>query len=176
MEGAGPGADGAPGRVSPRRSFNSMRSRAMSTETVLRVQRHFEGMPLPGKAHPGDAGFDLTAMAVEALRPRVFAFDTGISVQVDAGFYCEVVPRSSIVKSDFMQANGVGVIDPDYRGRILVVLRYLGEGDGAAEAAGLVGQRIAQLLVRRLEDVRVVAAEELAGTARGAGGFGSTGK
>ncbi len=148
----------------------------MSAETVLKVQRHFQGMPLPGRAHASDAGLDLTAMALEPVRPRVFAFDTGISVQVAQGYYCEVVPRSSIARSDFMQANSVGVIDPDYRGRIIVVLRYLGEGDGAGEAEALVGQRIAQLLVRRLEPVRVEAVDGLVETVRGAGGFGSTGK
>lgn len=148
----------------------------MSEETVLRVQRHYEGMPLPSRAHPADAGFDLTAMTVESLRERVFAFDTGISVQVANGFYCEVVPRSSIVKTDFMLANGVGVIDPDYRGRIRIVLRYMGTGDGTAEAQELVQQRIAQLLVRRLEPVRVEAADMLENTVRDQGGFGSTGK
>jgi dUTP pyrophosphatase len=143
----------------------------------LRVQRHFPGMPLPAKAHASDAGFDLTAMAVEPLRPGVFAFDAGISVQAEPGFYCEVVPRSSIVKTDFVQANSVGVIDPDYRGRIRVVLRYVGTAadGGAAEARALVGSRIAQLLVRRVEPVHVEAAESLEDTPRGAGGFGSTG-
>ena len=148
----------------------------MNNDTVLRVLRHYAGMPLPAKSHPGDAGFDLTAMAVEPLRERVYAFDTGVSVQVAEGFYCEVVPRSSIVKTDFMLANGVGVIDPDYRGRIRVVLRYLGKGGGAGEAQALIHQRIAQLLVRRLESVRLEAAETLDDTLRGKGGFGSTGK
>ena len=148
----------------------------MKDETVLRVQRHYEGMPLPAKSHPGDAGFDLTAMEVEQLSEGVFAFDTGVSIQVDEGFYCEVVPRSSIVKTDFMLANSVGVIDPDYRGRIRVVMRYMGRGDGPAAAGALVGQRIAQLLLRRLEPARVEAAESLDDTARGLGGFGSTGK
>ena len=145
---------------------------------ALRIQRHFPDMPLPGRGHPGDAGLDLTAMAVEQQRPRVFAFDAGISVQPPVGYYCEVVPRSSMVKTDFMLANSVGVIDPDYRGRIRVVLRYLGTaGDGGqADAQSLLGTRIAQLLVRRLEPVRVEAAESLAETARGPGGFGSTGR
>lgn len=148
----------------------------MSDEPVLRVQRHYEGMPLPAKSHPGDAGFDLTAMDFEPLRDGVYSFDTGVSVQVDEGYYCEVVPRSSIIKTDFVLANSVGVIDPDYRGRIRVVLRYLGQGGGEAEARALLNQRIAQLLVRRLERARVEAAEALEDTARGQGGFGSTGK
>ncbi|MDH4247615.1 MAG: dUTP pyrophosphatase [Deltaproteobacteria bacterium] len=143
----------------------------------LKIQCHFPGMTLPGRAHPDDAGMDLTAMAVECQRAGVFAFDTGISVAPESGYYCEVVPRSSIVKSDFIQGNSVGVIDPSYRGRILVVLRYLGsEPDaGWSRASALVGTRIAQLLVRRLEPVRVVAVETLDETRRGSGGFGSSG-
>lgn len=145
---------------------------------LLKVKRHFEEMPLPGRGHPGDAGLDLTAMAVEMLRPRVFSFDTGISVEPPPGTYCEVVPRSSMVKTDFMLANSVGVIDADYRGRIRVVLRYLGEAadGGRAEAEAMIGSRIAQMLVRRLEPVRVEAADTLADTGRGPGGFGSTGR
>ena len=143
----------------------------------LKIQRHYPDMPLPSRAHPDDAGLDLTAMAVEMLRPGVFVFDTGVSLAPEAGYYCEVVPRSSIVKTEFIQANSVGVIDPSYRGRIRVVLRYLGReaDEGAAQAAALVGTRIAQLLVRRNEPVRVVAAEALDETRRGAGGFGSSG-
>ncbi len=145
---------------------------------LLKVQRHFEDMPLPSRGHPGDAGLDLTAMAMEMPRPKVYAFDTGISVEPPPGTYCEVVPRSSMVKTDFMLANSVGVIDPDYRGRIRVVLRYLGEAadGGRAEAEAMIGSRIAQLLVRRLEPVQVEAAEFLADTSRGPGGFGSTGR
>ncbi|MBI4083583.1 MAG: dUTP pyrophosphatase [Candidatus Lambdaproteobacteria bacterium] len=133
-------------------------------------------MPLPARAHAGDAGFDLTAMACEPLRPRVFSFDTGVSVQISPGFYCEVVARSSVVHTDFMLANGVGVIDPDYRGRIRVVLRYLGEGDGMAQAQALLGGRVAQLIVRRREAVRIEPALELDATARAGSGFGSTGR
>jgi dUTP pyrophosphatase len=141
----------------------------------LKIQRHYPGMTLPCRAHASDAGLDLTAMAVEAVRPGVYRVDTGVSVQPPSGYYCEVVPRSSIVKSDFVQANSVGIIDPDYRGRILVLLRYLGGGDGAAQAQALVGSRVAQLLVRKLEALEVEASDALDATPRGAGGFGSSG-
>jgi dUTP pyrophosphatase len=147
----------------------------ISEGPVLRIQTHFPGMTLPARVHPDDAGLDLTAMAVEPLRPRVFSFDMGVSVQAPDGFYCEVAPRSSIVKTDFVMANSVGIIDPGYRGRVRVVMRYLGEGDGAAEAQALVGTRIAQLLVRRREALRVEPAEFLEQSARGTGGFGSSG-
>jgi dUTP pyrophosphatase len=142
---------------------------------TLKVQRHFPDMPLPSRGHPSDAGLDLTAMEVQQVRPGVFSVDTGVSVHPPAGYYCEVVPRSSIVKSDFFQANSVGIIDPDYRGRILVMLRYLGPGDGIEAARNLVGKRVAQLILRRLEAVQVEGVDSLADTSRGAGGFGSTG-
>ncbi|MDH5752207.1 MAG: dUTP pyrophosphatase [Deltaproteobacteria bacterium] len=143
----------------------------------LKIQCHYPGMSSPSRAHHDDAGLDLCAMDVTEQRRGVFAFDTGVSVAPEDGYYCEVVPRSSIVKSDFFQGNSVGVIDPAYRGRIMVVLRYLGEnGDGGLSAArSLVGKRIAQLLVRRLETVLVEQVESLEDTHRGAGGFGSTG-
>jgi len=141
----------------------------------LKIQRHYRDMPLPSRGHPRDAGLDLTAMKVELVRPGVFSVDTGVSVQPPDGYYCEVVPRSSIVKSDFFQANSVGIIDPDYRGRILVMLRFLGTGDGVNAAQELVGKRVVQLIVRRLEPVQVESVDALTETTRGAGGFGSTG-
>lgn len=149
---------------------------APDATALLKVLRHGQDVPLPRRAHGDDAGFDLTAWRVECPRPRLYAFDTGISVQLSAGFYCEVVPRSSIVKSDFLMANSIGIIDPGYRGRILVMLRYLGEDDGEAAAQGLLGTRIAQLLVRRREPCAVQAVATLDDTARGTGGFGSTGR
>ena len=133
-------------------------------------------MALPSRAHATDAGLDLVAMAVEPVRPGVFRVDTGVSVEPPPGYFCEVVPRSSIFKTDFMQANSVGIIDPDYRGRILIMLRYLGAGDGVAEAQALVGTRVAQLLVRKLELLDVEASDALDTTVRGSGGFGSTGR
>lgn len=167
-----------PGRTALRGDGAEDAGAAPEHEPELRVQRHSADVPLPSRGHPDDAGLDLTAMAVTRLRPRVFAVDTGVSVQPPAGFYCEVVPRSSIVRTDFIQANGVGVIDPAYRGRVTVVLRYLGDAadGGEADARALVGTRVAQLLVRRLEPVRVTACEALDDTARGSGGFGSTGR
>ncbi len=141
----------------------------------LKIQRHYPGMALPSRAHASDAGLDLTAMAVEPVRPGVFRVDTGVSVQPPPGYYCEVVPRSSVFKTDFIQANSVGIIDPGYRGRIYVMLRHLGAGDGAAQAQALVGNRIAQLLVRRLEALPVEASDALDDTSRGGGGLGSSG-
>ena len=114
-------------------------------------------------------------MSVEQKRPDVFFFDTGISVQMSDGYYVEIVPRSSITKTDFILANSVGIIDPDYRGRILIPLRYVGSDDAMKAAERLLLKRIAQMLVRKLESCQIEIVESLENTVRGKGGFGSTG-
>ncbi len=142
----------------------------------LRVSYRLDDVPRLKRAYAGDAGWDLTGMLVEQWGESLFAFDCGLSVEPPAGYYCEVVARSSLCKEDFMLANGVGVIDAGYRGPILAVLRYLGTASSAKVAADkLLGKRIAQLLVRRLERVQVVSKDSSTETTRGEGGFGSSG-
>ena len=133
-------------------------------------------MPVPSRGHQTDAGIDLTAMAVEQKNHGVFLFDSGISIQISDGYYVEVVPRSSIIKTDFQMANSFGVIDPDYRGRIFIPFRYIGIGDGMLPAESLLKQRIAQMLVRKLETCSIEVVDSLEDTKRGTGGFGSTGR
>ena len=142
----------------------------------LQVKCHYEGMSLPRRAHPNDVGMDVTAMAVEARQANVFFFDTGISFHISPGYYVEVVPRSSIAKTDFVMANSVGIIDPDYRGRLWIPLRYVGSGDSTQAANSLLNTRIAQLLVRRFEPCTLEQVSELPETERAGGGFGSTGR
>ena len=145
------------------------------SKAILKICLHYPEMPVPSRGHASDAGIDLTAMAYEAKADHVFFIDTGVSVQVSQGYYLEVVPRSSIVKKDFIMANSVGIIDPDYRGRIFVPLRYLGEGSAEEACRRLLEQRIAQMIVRRLEPCDIEIVDELDQTVRGEGGFGSTG-
>ena len=133
-------------------------------------------MPIPRRGYQTDAGIDLTAMAVEQKSHGVLMFDSGISIHISDGYYVEIVPRSSIIRTDFYMANSFGVIDPDYRGRILLPFRYIGQGDGIQSAEGLLKQRIAQMLVRKLEPCRMEVVGSLEDTARGKGGFGSTGQ
>jgi len=145
-------------------------------EPRLKMQLHYPGMSLPVKAHPSDAGFDLTCMEVIDKGNQVYFLDTGVSLEPPAGFYVELYPRSSVYKTNFFQANSVGIIDPDYRGRIYFPFRYLGQGDGLAEAKALIGTRIGQLVVKRQEQVQLDLSEHLNDTHRGENGFGSTGK
>jgi len=141
----------------------------------LKIQCHIEEMPLPQRGHETDAGLDLTAFEFEEKKENVFFFNTGISIHISEGYYAEIVPRSSIVKTDFIMANSIGIIDPDYRGLIYVSFRYVGNSDPFTAAKELLKKRIAQLIIRRLEPCSIEIVSSLANTERGKGGFGSTG-
>jgi len=133
-------------------------------------------MPIPKRGHETDAGIDLTVMAIEKKSTNIFFFDTGISIQLSPGFYAEIVPRSSITKTDFFLANSVGIIDPDYRGRIFMPFRYIGNSNSIEAAEKLMHKRIGQMIIRKLENCRIKIVTSLDDTERDVNGFGSTGE
>lgn len=142
---------------------------------TLDIELVSSNVKLPTRAHQTDAGIDLTAYGFIEKNSNVFLFSTGIKVSAPKNFYVEIVPRSSIIKTDFIMANSVGIIDPDYRGEIFVPYRYIGNGDALESARELVGNRIAQLIVREIIPTSINLVDTLNETVRGAGGFGSTG-
>ena len=133
-------------------------------------------MPTPTKAYDSDSGLDVSLIRVTQKRDNVFFFDTGISVEPPEGYYTELVPRSSVYKCDFIMTNSVGIIDQDYRGIVQMPMRWVGEGDGLKAAETLIGQRIGQLILRKLIPFQVELVDELNESQRGANGFGSSGK
>ncbi|MDX2469750.1 MAG: dUTP diphosphatase [SAR324 cluster bacterium] len=141
----------------------------------LKIQLHYPEMPAPKKAHATDAGIDLTCMTIVIKTKDVFFFDCGISVEPPPGYYTQLVPRSSIYKQDFIMANSVGIIDQDYRGKIFMPMRYVGTGDGKKAAMALVGHRVGQLILKKVEDYQIEIVDSLSDTIRGEGGFGSSG-
>ena len=142
---------------------------------ILKIQFHYKNIPTPKKTYSTDAGIDLTAIKYEEKKNNIFYIDTGISIKISKGFYVEIVPRSSIVKTNFIMANSIGVIDPDYRGKIFIALLYTGKNSGKKECEKLINCRIAQMLVRRMEDVKIKIVNDLEKTERGNKGFGSSG-
>jgi len=142
---------------------------------VLKIRFNYPGMSLPERAHETDSGLDLTLMKVIVKRENVFFFDTGVSVEAPAGYYTELFPRSSIYKHDFVMVNSVGVIDHGYRGSLFMPMRYLGGGNGREAAEALLGQRIGQLVLKRLEPCRLEVVCDLSASDRGGKGFGSSG-
>ena len=137
---------------------------------ILRVDAE---LPLPAYARPGDAGLDLHTAETVTLKPgERMAVATGIALAIPPGFAGLVLPRSGLaLRCGVTLLNTPGLIDAGYRGEVKVLLVNLGE---AAVTLGR-GDRIAQLVVQRVEHVTLVPVSEMPPSARGTGGFGSTG-
>jgi dUTP pyrophosphatase len=138
---------------------------------------HGEGLPLPGYQSADAAGFDLPA-AISEGAPLVLApgaralVPTGFTFVLAPGFEAQVRPRSGLaLKNGITVLNSPGTIDADYRGEVQVILVNLGQT--AFEITR--GMRIAQCVVAPVTQAALSEIDEIGKTARGAGGFGSTG-
>jgi dUTP pyrophosphatase len=131
-------------------------------------------VPLPSYAHPGDAGADLTTTVDVRLAAGERALvPTGISIALPEGYVALVHPRSGLAaKFGISIVNAPGTVDAGYRGEIKVLLVNL---DPVEPVVLHRGDRIAQLVVQRVEHARFVEVPRLPGSARGSGGYGSTG-
>ena len=140
----------------------------------LRVRRLHPAARLPSRAHPGDAGLDLHAAEAVELAPGQRAkVGTGIAIELPDDHAGWVLPRSGLAaRHGIGVVNAPGLIDSGYRGEVSVVLVNLDREDTFAVEAGM---RIAQLVVSRVAAPEVVEVAELEASARGTGGFGSTG-
>lgn len=145
----------------------------MSPSLRIRVLPHGQGLPLPAYQSAGAAGLDLCAAEGLLLQPgQRAAVPTGLAIAIPAGFEGQVRARSGLaLKHGLGVANAPGTIDADYRGELKVILINLGHDNVAIER----GQRIAQLVVAPVVQVAINVVDELDDTARGRGGFGSTG-
>jgi dUTP pyrophosphatase len=141
---------------------------------VLDVRRLDPALPLPSYAHPGDAGLDLYAADTTVLQPGERALiPCGVAIAVPAGYVGLVHPRSGLaVDHGLTVLNAPGTIDSGYRGEVKVLLVNLGQSMTEVRH----GQRIAQLVLMRVDLVDVREVDRLDATERGSGGFGSTGR
>jgi dUTP pyrophosphatase len=149
------------------------------TQVTLRVLRlpHGAGLPLPSHQSADAAGLDLMA-AVPENAPMVLApgerglVPTGLAITLPRGFEAQVRPRSGLaVRHGITVLNAPGTIDADYRGEVSVLIVNLGEREFEIRR----GLRIAQLVVAPVTRVQPREVARLDETARGAGGYGSTG-
>jgi dUTP pyrophosphatase len=145
------------------------------TRVEILIQRLDPGLPLPGYAHPGDAGADLYAAEdVELLPGERGTVGTGVAIALPAGYAGFVHPRSGLaLEYGVTIVNAPGTIDAGYRGEIRVTLLNT---DTKQPIRLRRGDRIAQLVVQRVERATFYEVERLPGAARGANGFGSTGR
>jgi dUTP pyrophosphatase len=141
---------------------------------TLRVRRLDDRAQLPTRAYPGDAGLDLYSLEDGVLGPGERAsVRTGIAIEVPDGHAGLVLPRSGLAaRQGIAIVNAPGLIDSGYRGEIRVLLLNTDREQPFAIAKG---DRIAQLVLVRVETPDIIEVDELAVSERGAGGFGSSG-
>lgn len=146
-----------------------------SVDIAVEVLPHGNGLPLPSYATDGAAGMDLLAAVTETLTlaPGARAVvPTGLRIAVPEGYEAQVRARSGLaLKSGIIVPNGPGTIDSDYRGELGVIVANISDAAFVIER----GMRIAQLLIAPVTRGRWRQVETLPETARGTGGFGSTG-
>ena len=147
-----------------------------SPEISIRLKRldHGAGLPLPAYATAHAAGLDVVAAEDVTLAPGArHAVATGFAIAIPEGFEVQVRPRSGLaLKNGITCLNTPGTIDADYRGEVKVILANLGSEPFAVKR----GERIAQLVPAAVQRATFAEVAELDETARGGGGFGSTGR
>ncbi len=144
------------------------------TEVLITRLPHGGELPLPALATAGAAGYDIASAEEGRLAPlERKLFRTGFAIAVPEGFECQIRPRSGLAfRHGVTLPNTPATIDSDYRGELMIMLVNLG-----AETFEVTrGMRIAQMVIARVERVTFRTVEQLPDTARGAGGFGSTGR
>ena len=148
---------------------------AKSTAVKVKV-KHIGRFPLPAYATSGSAAMDLVAeigRQQHIIQGSNQLIPTGISIEVPNGYCAKIYARSGIAdKRGLAPSNGVGIIDSDYRGQVFVSLANHSEITQYVEP----GERIAQIMIEKVEPFAWVQVDELDETNRGIGGFGSTGE
>ncbi len=146
-----------------------------SPKVEIQIKRlnHGAGLPLPEYATAGAAGMDICAAESLTLRAgKRHAVATGFAFAIPNGYEVQVRPRSGLaLKHGITCLNSPGTIDCDYRGEVKVILANLGEDDFPITK----GDRIAQIVVAPVTHATMTEVDAIDDTARGAGGFGSTG-
>lgn len=145
--------------------------------TILKIKKLAHGLdlPLPKYETAGSAGMDLMAAIDEPLTIKpgeVKLVKTGISIALEVGFEAQVRPRSGLaLKNGITVLNSPGTIDSDYRGEVCAILINHSQTDFVITR----GMRIAQMVIAAFVQAEVAEVQDLDETARGTGGFGSTG-
>ena len=138
----------------------------------VKFKKLVETAKCPIKAHPTDAGADLTAVSREWNKEYgCWIYGTGIATEIPEGYVGLIFPRSSIRKYTLAQCNAVGVIDSSYRGEIMVSYKLTNNEEKIYE----IGDKIAQLIVLPYPEVSYIEVENLSETDRGENGHGSSG-
>jgi len=141
----------------------------------LQIKLLDSDLPMPRYQHEGDAGLDLTSRVDFVLEPGQRAMiPTGIAVAIPLGYAGFVLPRSGLAaRHGIALVNSPGLVDSGYRGEMSIIMINTDQREPFHIKRG---DRIAQLVIQRVEEVTLMRVDELSETSRGAGGFGSTGR
>ena len=141
----------------------------------LRIKLLDDGLPMPRYQHEGDAGLDLPSRIDLVIEPGERAFvPTGIAVAIPKGYAGFVLPRSGLAsRHGIALVNSPGLVDSGYRGEMAIVMINTDKREPFHIKRG---DRIAQLVIQRVEEVSIIRVDDLDETSRGSGGFGSTGQ
>jgi len=129
---------------------------------------------IPTRAHESDAGFDITCVEWSVVND-VISYKTGLAISVPSGYFGDLRPRSSIYKTGLSLCNSCGTLDSGYTGEIVFNFYPLWL-QGSRSKWYKTGDRIGQIIIRKLEDVEFIEVDNLDKSERGDNGFGSTGK
>jgi dUTP pyrophosphatase len=149
---------------------------------MLKVKKLDPTAVLPARANETDAGYDIVAIddGTWAADGTYIEYRTGLSIQPPTGYHVDLFPRSSVTKTDLILGNGIGLIDNGYRGEVKARFKYIPRFQSGMFMAPPIlhkkGDKIAQLVIRKTETLTIEEVTELDDTARGSGGFGSTGR
>ena len=144
----------------------------------VRVWREDETVKLPTYAKEGDACMDVYVHSIERKKDGRICYHTGLHFRLPKDYEMEIRPRSSNTKTTAVMQNAPGTLDEGYTGELMIVHRDM-DDPSLCKAQYSVGDRVAQILVRRRENIvweEVKTLDELGETERGQGGFGSTNK
>jgi len=154
--------------------YDGVMKETTALEVRIRRLAHSEGLPLPCYATAGSAGADVRSARDITIAPgEREAIDTGLVFEIPDGYELQVRPRSGLARREGLTLiNAPGTIDSDYRGEVKILVVNLGRETVEISR----GERIAQLVLAPVIKASFVETEQLSGSERGAGGFGSTGK
>lgn len=167
-------------------SFSYSDFSSIYTTPKMKVKKLDPEAVLPTRATEGDVGYDVVALDDGTWAPDAtyIEYKTGLAIEVPVGFHTELFPRSSVSKYDLILANSIGLVDNGYRGELRFRFKYIPRFEVNEQQLQQrppilykKGDKIGQIVVRTsITTFQVEEVEELSDTARGAGGFGSTGK
>ena len=141
----------------------------------IKFKKKDEQSKLPVKGSLNAACYDVYAHSIKLERPDKIIVGLGFSTEIPPGFKGILVPRSSLSKTNWFLGNSIGIIDADYRGEWMMILKTVNDimSDPLPFA---IGERCAQIYFEKVNDIEFEESDELSDPQRGQGGFGSTGK